>query len=294
MFSLLKYRDTSIKVIDKYFETPIGVLKSSYENIPSSKTVFQREFFIKEKKDLGILEYMYNDLDFLPTYEDIESEAKLIGEDGIVAAGVPGSPVIELIEEYMGVQNFLLFLNDFPKEMESIYNVMLAKNIEAYEIAARSPSPLLVVWEDTGIGLYSPKIFKKYVAKALREYISIAHRFGKKIFIHSCGLLNDIIEDLVKTGADGITDMSPPPTGNIDFLDVRRRVGKDVILTGGIDATAITSFNKEVLEESVINLIKNMKPYGNFILGSGDAVPANTSVKNLILIYELIEKYGYY
>ena len=294
MFSLLKYRDPSIKVIDKYFETPVGVLKTSYENIPSSKTVFQKEFFIKEKKDLKILEYMYNDLEFLPTYIDIESESIMVGEDGIVASGVPGSPVIELIEEYMGVENFLLFLNDFPKEMESIINVMLAKNIEACKIAAMSPSPLLVVWEDTGTGCYSPEIFNKYITGALIEYVSIAHKYNKKIYIHSCGLLNSIVEDLVNTGIDGITDMAPPPTGDVDFLDIRQRVGKDIVLTGGIDATVITSSDKKVLEESVIKLISDMKPYGNFILGTGDALPADTPIGNLKLIHELIEEYGYY
>lgn len=294
MFSLYKYRDPSIKFIEKSFETPIGILKSSYENNPVSKTVFQKEFFIKEKKDIKILEYMYKDLEFVPNYNEIKKEEELIGKDGIVAAGAPGSPVIELIEEYIGLEKFLFFLKDFPEEIESLYDIMLTKNIKACEVASRSPCPLVVVWEDTGTGLYSPKIFKKYIAKALKEYTNVSHKFEKCIFVHSCGFLNGILEDLVRTGIDGITDMASFPIGDIDFLDVRKRVGNDIILTGGIDPTVITSSEKGDLEKGIIKLINDMKLYSNFIIGSADAVPADTPIENLKLISEIVENYGYY
>lgn len=294
VFLLYKYRDPSIKIIEKYFETPLGTLKSSYINSPSSKTVFQNEYFIKEKKDLKILEYMYKDLEFFPTYNEVVKTQNLIGEDGIVAAGAPGSPVIELIEEYMGVEKFLFFLNDYPEEMRSLIDVMLEKYLEVYQIVSGSPCPLIVVWEDTGTGLYSPKIFGEYIAPVLKKYADVSHKCGKKIFVHSCGLLKDIIINLIKTGIDGIMDMTPPPIGNIDFLEARKKVGKDVILTGGIGATIITSSDKKLLEKTVVKLIREMKPYGNFILGSGDSVPADTPIENLELVYKLTENYGDY
>ena len=171
---------------------------------------------------------------------------------------------------------------------------MLEKILHAYDIAAKSSCSHLVVLEDTGTGLYSPGIFTKYISKALREYVEIAHKYGKKILVHSFGLLNNLIENFVKTGIDGITGMTPFPTGNINFLDVRKRIGRDVILTEGIDTTVITGVNKNYLEKEVLNLIRDMKPYGNFILGCGDAMPANTPIENLELAYTLVEKYGNY
>jgi uroporphyrinogen-III decarboxylase len=294
MFLLYKYRHPSVKKIEKYFETPLGTLKSGYVNSPSSRTVFQNEYFIKTREDINILKYMYQNLEYIETYKEVENKEKEIGDCGIVAAGVPGTPVIELIEEYMGVEKFLLFLFDYPKQMRSLMDTMLKKDLEAYEVAAKSSAPLLVVWEDTGTGLYSPKIFDEFVATALKAYADIAHKYGKKIYVHSCGLLRDIMDSLIATGADGIMDMTPLPIGNISFLNAREKIGNRVTLTGGVDANVITSEDPSLIKKKVISLIKEMKPYGNFILGSGDSVPANTPMDNLRLIYNLVEEYGYY
>ena len=57
VFSLFKYRNPKIKLIEKHFETPVGILKSGYINIPSSKTVFQNQFFIKNIEDIKILKF---------------------------------------------------------------------------------------------------------------------------------------------------------------------------------------------------------------------------------------------
>jgi len=294
VFSLHKYRDPDIKIIEKNFETPIGILKTSYKNLPSSRTVFQDEFFIKKIEDLKILKFMYEDIIYIPKYDDIKKEDDFIGKDGIVAAGVPGSAVIELMEEYIGIENFHYFLNDYKTRIEEIMDCILAKNLEAYDIAAKSTSPLLVVWEDAGTGLYSPRIFRKYIQPALKKYTEIAHYNDKVILLHACGLINSLIEDIIHTGIDGITDMSPYPTGNVDFPDIRKKSGKDLILTGGIDPTVITSKDENILRERVEKLLDDMKPYGNFILGSADAMPANTPVENLEIIYEIIEERGYY
>jgi len=237
---------------------------------------------------------MYEDITYIPNYDDIEKEDDFIGKDGIVAAGVPGSAVIELMEEYTGISDFHYLLNDYKVQMEEIMDCMFAKNLEAYKIAAKSTSPLLVVWEDAGTGLYSPEIFKKYIQPVLRKYAEIAHENDKTILLHACGLISDLIDDIINTGIDGITDMSSYPTGNVEFLDVRRQAGKDIILTGGIDPTIITSKDENILRENVEKLIGDMKPYGNFILGSADAMPANTPIKNLEIIYEIVEERGYY
>ena len=72
IFEMPKYRGNHIKTIEKRFETPIGVLTSLYEYNNTSKTIFQKEYFVKKKEDIKVLKYMYNDLKYLPTYDDIK------------------------------------------------------------------------------------------------------------------------------------------------------------------------------------------------------------------------------
>ncbi len=41
-------------------------------------------------------------------------------------------------------------------------------------------------------------------------------------------------------------------------------------------------------------MLNDMKPYGNFILGSGDSVPASTPLQNLELIQKIVKEEGCY
>lgn len=294
IFSLRKYHSNSIKYIEKKFETPIGTLVAKYRNTATSKTVFQTEFPIKNFKDLKIFKYMYEDINYFSNYNSFLAEKLEIGNYGLLTAGCPGSPVIELIEEFMGIEKFYYFLQDYPNELKEILETMYKKDIEAVKIIAKSPADFAIIWEDTGTSLYSVKIFKEIIAPILKKFSEILHNEGKSVALHSCGLLNDLIEIINDINIDILESVTPFPTGNITMVDLRKRLNKDTIILGGIDPNTIVSDNKDHLKAYVKELLLNMKPAGNFILANGDALPANTPIENLVLIHDLVEQYGYY
>ncbi|MCL5986821.1 MAG: hypothetical protein M1371_09730 [Actinobacteria bacterium] len=294
MFSLDKYRDQSIKFIEKKFETPVGMLSARYVNLLNSRTVFQDVFPIQNMSDLNVLKFMYKDIQYVPNYTEVEKVFKNVGNDGIVSIGVPGTPVVELIEEYIGLENFHYLLHDYTIEIKELMELMLEKNLEAVEIAAKSPSDFLIIWEDTGTSLYSKKIFVEIVSGMIKKIVDRIHEQGKPVALHSCGLINDILYEIKETGVDIIESVTTYPTGNVNMLDMKKKMGNDICIMGGIDPTVITSQNEKYLIEKTKELIQIMKPDGNFVLANGDALPADTPVKNLFNIYEIVEQYGYY
>jgi uroporphyrinogen-III decarboxylase len=237
---------------------------------------------------------MYEDIKYIKTYSSVIDEKNKVGNDGLVAVVTPGSPVKELIEFYIGLENFYYLLYDHPKEIKSVVQLMTERDLEAFKIAARSPADFLLVDEDTGTGLYSTKIFEEMVKPILKKFVDIAHINNKLIAFHSCGLLNGILESIKETGVDIIESMTPFPTGNIDMLNAKQKLGSRICLIGGIDPTLIVINDKSYLINYIKDLLIKMKSGGNFILANGDALPANTPIENLNTIYHCIEKYGYY
>ena len=52
--------------------------------------------------------------------------------------------------------------------------------------------------------LINPRIWEKYFKPKYRDYVSIAHKYGKKLFFHSDGYTLDIIPHLIDLGIDAV------------------------------------------------------------------------------------------
>ena len=52
--------------------------------------------------------------------------------------------------------------------------------------------------------LIPPEMWKQYFLPLYRDYIDIAHRHGKKAFMHSDGYILDILPDLIDAGLDAV------------------------------------------------------------------------------------------
>ncbi len=68
------------------------------------------------------------------------------------------------------------------------------------------------------------------------------------VYTHTCGAIGDRLELLEETGTDGIDTLDPPPLGDVDLAEAKRRVGGRLFLKGNVD------------------------PVGTVLLGTPDAV----------------------
>ena len=68
------------------------------------------------------------------------------------------------------------------------------------------------------------------------------------VYTHTCGAIGDRLDLLEETGTDGIDTLDPPPLGDVDLAEAKRRVGERLFLKGNVD------------------------PVGTLLLGSAEAV----------------------
>jgi hypothetical protein len=69
--------------------------------------------------------------------------------------------------------------------------------------------------------------------------VDAIRRTGGFARIHCHGRLKSILPHIQGMGADAIDPVEPPPQGDVEFADVRRRYGKDLVLFGNIEINAI-------------------------------------------------------
>jgi uroporphyrinogen-III decarboxylase len=276
----------------RMYETPVGVIRETYETRESSPWMaFPVEYKIKTHEDLSIYRYIVEAQEYQPAYSDFIRISAEIGDDGIATTPSPISPFQMLLEVELGVEQFHYFLIDYPDELEALMRVMHAKNLEACEIIAESPAEVVIIYENTSTSYISPPMFTQYILEHLNEYADLYHEAGKIVLIHACGTLKDIVEELGIGRYDGVCDIAPPPTGDLELAEAKEVWGNRKVATGGIDATAFVSLSPEEMKKHVLHILQRISSHRGVVLGSGDAVPAGTPLETLRAVSEAVEEF---
>jgi hypothetical protein len=277
-------------------DTPLGSVQTVHrlmESAPGSP--FLAKLPVQSPEDLRIYRYAMERIE-LPTEKDDEhfwETERAIGDAGIATASGPGSPFLTLLQGVFGVQYFYYALADYPQEVEGLMEMLHRRNMAYYERLVESPAEVIIAYENTGTTLHSPRLYDQYAGPCLDAYADIVHRAGKTILVHMCGKLWDMRETLSHAHYDGMTDIAPPPTGNL-WLDDAKRAWPDKVVLGGVDPTVFVSPDQDMVRETVGSLIERIKPFRGIMLGSADATPHGARVENFRLIRELVDTLGRY
>jgi hypothetical protein len=96
--------------------------------------------------------------------------------------------------------------------------------------------------------LISPRQWKKIFKPLYKDYIDLAHRYGKYIFMHSDGYTLDIIPELVELGLDAFNTQ----LFTMDIEEIGQRFRGKLTFWGEIDRQHLLSFgNPDDIQHAV-------------------------------------------
>lgn len=96
-----------------------------------------------------------------------------------------------------------------------------------------------------------PHLFDEYVIRYTGPMIEAIHRSGGFARIHIHGRIRNILDSVVRMGADAIDPIEPPPQGDVDLAFVRTEYGKDLVLFGNIEVADVENAEPEQFEKIV-------------------------------------------
>jgi hypothetical protein len=134
----------------------------------------------------------------------------------------------EQLQFIRGSENLYLDLADPPPALLAFLRDMHGFYCEVLEAWARTDVDGLRFMDDWGSQrslLIAPRLWRELFKPMYRDYAHIAHRHGKKLFMHSDGHIAAILPDLVELGIDALNSqifcMGPetlaPHAGHITF-----------------------------------------------------------------------------
>lgn len=269
--------------------TRVGTLRSSSKFI--GKSWVMSEHPIKDETDLKTFRFIAENTDYSPNYEAFLERDAYIGDDGVASASGIMSPLQELLQFQIGVENTVYFLADYPEEMAELMAVMQQRNLRQYAVIADSPAKIVIDYEDTSTTVMNPSMFTEYSLLQFNEYADVMKNAGKIFITHMCGSLNGLKAQIGSGRQCGVDSVCPPDTGDLTVWNARAAWGEKIII-GGICPPDLVIRNAEENLYTVCEIIKKMPTLKGYILSTGDATPYGTPVPTLKAITSLIKNLG--
>lgn len=216
-------------------------------------TVWTEEHLLKDVEDLKAFLTLEP-----PTFEGtpdvsgvLETEAAL-GDSGIVMIDTPDPLCLAASLFDMGLYTIVALTEPalFHQLLEHFAAYVHAKTAA---IAQALPGRLWRIYgpEYASPPYLPPRLFREYVCQYDQPMVEMIQRWDGFARIHSHGNLNAILDDIAGMGVDGLDPIEPPPQGDIQLSDVRKRVGRDLVLFGNLEMSDIENLPTERFKEKV-------------------------------------------
>lgn len=194
--------------------------------------------------------------------------------EGMKLAVMAPDGVLESVTAMLGYDNMCLMLYDDPELLEAIFTKVGQTLVQYYERAAAYDTvAFLISNDDWGFNtqtFFSVPDMRRLVFPWHKKIVETAHKYGKPIVLHSCGYMNDVMEDIIE---DMQYDGKHSYEDNILSVEESyRRWGDRITIVGGLDMQYLFASSCEEIYERSMNLMKLTRRNGRYALGSGNSM----------------------
>jgi uroporphyrinogen decarboxylase len=119
-----------------------------------------------------------------------------------------------------------------------------------------------------------------------RKLIDLAHSYGYKVMVHSCGAISELLPYFIELGVD-ILDPVQTTAKGMDPVFLIERYGRDIVFHGAIDTQNMLreGSSAEVYEYS-LRMINILNKYGKFVIAPSNNFMPGTPVENIYAVYK--------
>ncbi len=138
---------------------------------------------------------------------------------------------------------------------------------------------------------FSPEVFRKFFKPSYAALISEAHSYGMTFWLHACGNMTSIMDDLIEIGLDVLHPIQPYA------MDTRATVeafGGRITFMPGIDVQHLLPHctSEEVVEGTKDLIDTFRRPDGGLIFSLSNAIHTDVSLENIRAFMQTAYEYG--
>jgi uroporphyrinogen decarboxylase len=132
--------------------------------------------------------------------------------------------------------------------------------------------------------LLPPAVLRELILPWHKRFAALAHAHGLPYFLHSCGNLEAIMEDLIEDVA--IDAKHSFENAILPVGEFQARHGGRIGVLGGIDVDILARSSSEEVRAAVRRVVETCHPRGRFAIGSGNSIPSYVPAENYLAMVD--------
>ena len=272
------------------WRTPIGEVH--YDNILNGAygSAWRVGHPIRSRDDYRVMEYIARDARPVPVDEDVRRLQDSVGEDGYVIGSLGYSPLMEMIEYLIGVNNYGYEMMDNADPFWSLYEAMRDKMRRAYPLVAKSPVHLVLYDGNIHPQVVGLPRFEQYIKPCLEELGCLLHENGKLLGSHLDADNRAFMTSIAHSSLDVVEAFTPPPDCSVSLQEARAAWPDKIIWCNYPSSVHLADGN--VIRQTTAALLAETAPGDRFILGITEDIPEDRVCFSLGVIADVLDQAG--
>jgi uroporphyrinogen decarboxylase len=188
-----------------------------------------------------------------------------------------------------GMQNLMMDFYDHPDFVHSLLETIADYNIAQIQEALKYEIDAVYFGDDWGQqhGLQmGPKLWHKFIYPVLKRMYGVVHESGKYVFIHSCGDVDEVFEDLIAIGLNCFNPFQPEV---MEVEALMERYHGRLTFHGGLSTQRTLPFGgvEDVRKET--QRLLNMGAHGGYIFAPAHDVEGDVPLENMLAFIDLVQ-----
>ena len=225
-------------------------------------------------------------------YSTIEEQCDRYADFAVCLGGAGSPDILNGVSRGRGMEQVIVDIGTgdevgmavIDRRVDFMYE-MLKRGLEA----ANGKVDILCLGEDCGNQngrMFSPDTFDRVFVPRLKRFYDLAHEYGAKAMMHSCGDNYQIIPTFIEMGLDILDAMQPEPAG-MDPETLKREFGDRIAFCGLISTQhTLPHGTVEDCRREARHRIDVIGKGGGYIFTPAHCIQPDTPVENVLAIYE--------
>lgn len=223
-------------------------------------------------------------------YSSIPEQCQAVGDYAVFYGSAGHLDFMNGIARCRGVERVLY---DVATE-DPVFKLLVEQRFRFfYEVtervlqAAQGQIDIVHCGEDLGTQrgpIISLRSFERLFAPYYAQYFELAHRYGARVLMHSCGSVRAFIPKLIEMGLD-ILDVVQVAAEGMALDGLKRDFGRDLAFSGTMCVQTILPFGTVADVERETRWRIELFAEGGLILGPTHAIQIFTPLENILAMY---------
>ncbi|HEY5159429.1 MAG TPA: uroporphyrinogen decarboxylase family protein, partial [Anaerolineales bacterium] len=188
-----------------------------------------------------------------------------------------------------GMQNLLMDFYDHPKFVQELLNTIADYNIAQVKEALKYDIDAVYFGDDWGQqhGLQmGPKLWRNFIYPVLERMYRAVHEGGKYVFIHSCGDVDELFDDLIAIGLNCFNPFQPEV---MDVAALIQRYHGRLVFHGGLSTQKTLPYGSVEDVQAETRRLLDLGREGGYIFAPAHDVEGDVPLENMLAFVELLQ-----